>query len=348
MRNFSLTLSTLAFSAVPALAFDGPTDAPPVCVNNGPYVVEANNLPGTTITEVTLSSAGSFDPDGDPLSFFWFEECPSGAFPDPTAPNAVYQIDMAGKCSVTCVVELRVTGGNQTTKCVTTVTVQDTTPPVLTVPPDVGVIWGDDTSPAAVGQATATDNCDPNPIVTYSDVVTPSITKGLESTITRTWVATDYCGHVSTGVQTILVYSPNQALRPNFDFDIGSCPNQIHRVALHPASMTLLYSKKFVPTKVDWSTVKMQRRFPTTGAIALSGASFVNGQFGKVTATLPGQCNSATSDGKTDLKIVFDEAALVSGLGLDVDPPGAVVELAITGRLTDGEYFFLRDLVELP
>ncbi|MCC6409318.1 MAG: hypothetical protein IT453_19320 [Planctomycetes bacterium] len=344
MRNLAFTFTTLALGAVPALA---QTDAAPVCNNNGPYVVEANNLPGTTITEVTLTSAGSFDPDGDPLSFFWFEECPTGVFADPTAPDAVYQIDMAGKCSVTCVVELRVTGGNQISKCVTQVTVQDTTPPNLTVPPDVGVVWGDDTTPAATGTATATDNGDPAPVITYTDVVTPSSTKGLESTITRTWCATDFCGFSICGVQTILVYSPNQSALPNFDFDTGSCPNAIHRISLHPAALTVLNSKKFNPTKIDWSTVAIQRRVPTTGSFSLAGATFTNGQFGKVTATVAGQCNSASNDGKTDLRIIVDEAAIVTALGLDVDPSGSVVELAIRGRMTNGDYFFLRDLVEM-
>ncbi|MCK6446473.1 MAG: hypothetical protein L6Q99_08795 [Planctomycetes bacterium] len=348
MRTFALSLSALAFSAAPALAFDGPTDAAPVCQNNGPYVFEANNAPGTTTTDVQLSSAGSFDPDGDALTFFWFEECPRGVFFDPTAPDAVYTIDMAGQCSVTCVVELRVTGGNQTSKCVTTVTVQDTTPPNLTVPADVGVVWGDDTSPASTGTATATDNGDPAPVITYTDVVTPSSTKGLESTITRTWCATDYCGNQICGVQTILVYSPNQSALPNFDFDTGSCPNQIHRGALHQASLTILNSKKFNPTKIDWSTVELQRRVPTTGSLKLAGAAFTTGQFGKVTATASGLCNSASNDGKTDLRIAVDEAAIVAGLGLDADPAGSVVEVAIRGRLTTGEYFFLRDKVELP
>lgn len=353
MRTFFLTLSALTCSAVSALALDGgtpaaaPTDAPPVCVNNGPYLFEANNLPGTTTTEVQLTSAGSYDPDGDPLSFFWFEECPYGYFVDPTAPDPIFTIDMAAKCAVNCVVELRVTAGGQTTKCNTTVSVIDTTPPVLYPPESVGVVWGDDVTPVSTGMAIAIDNADPNPVIAFTDVVTPSAIRGLESIITRTWTVTDYCGNTANATATILVYSPTQSALPNFDFDVDNCPNAIHRVTLHPAALTLLNSKKFNPMKVDWTTVEIQRRVPTTGSCPLAAATFVTGDFGKVIAVTPGECNSPLIDGKNDLRIIVNESELVTDLGLDVDPFGSLVELAIRGRFTTGEYFFLRDVVEM-
>ncbi|MCK6446474.1 MAG: hypothetical protein L6Q99_08800 [Planctomycetes bacterium] len=354
MRKLILTLSAFACSTATAVALDGglptpaggPIDAPPVCVNNGPYVFEANFTPGSTTTDVQLTSAGSFDPDGDPLSFFWFEECPHGYFVDPTAADPIFTLDMAQKCTETCVIELRVTGGTQTSKCNTTITTIDTTPPVLHLPESVGVIWGDDATPLSTGLAIATDNCDPNPIVAFSDVVTPSLIRGLEATITRTWTATDYCGNTASAMVDILVYSPKQAALPNFDFDIDNCPNAIHRLLLHPAALTVLNSPKFNPAKIDWSTVEIQRRVPTTGSFQLGAATFALGQFGKLTATHPGECNSPLNDGKTDLHILVDEAALVYDLGLDADPFGTVVELAIRGRFTNGEYFFLRDVVE--
>lgn len=354
MRNLFLTLSALTCSAVPVFAFGdgtagailGPGDAPPVCKDNGPYVFEANNTPGTTTTDVQLTSAGSYDPDGDPMHFFWFEECAPGFFVDPTAADPTFTLDMAGQCSLTCKIELRISAGGQNAKCFSQVTVRDTLPPVLYVPESVGVIWGDDITPASTGLAIAVDNGDPNPVVTYSDVVTPSLIKGLERTITRTWVATDYCGNTATAKVDILVYSPKQSALPNFDYDIDNCPNAIHRVTLHMAALTLLNSPKFNPMKVDWSTVEIQRRVPTTGSAPLGGEIFATGQFGKVTAMFAGQCNSPLNDGKADLRILVDEALLVTELGLYDDPFGAVVELAIRGRFTNGEYFFLRDVIE--
>jgi len=87
---------------------------------------------------------------------------------------------------------------------VQTITVVDTTPPVLTAPPDVTIECDQSTDPSNTGQATATDNCDTTPVITYSDVETPASCLE-EKTITRTWMATDACGNSSSGVQTITV-----------------------------------------------------------------------------------------------------------------------------------------------
>ena len=77
----------------------------------------------------------------------------------------------------------------------------DQTPPTLTVPQDVDLGCNpQDTSPDTTGWAQASDNCDPNPQITYSDEVS---VQGCRVTITRTWVAKDACGNSSQGQQTI-------------------------------------------------------------------------------------------------------------------------------------------------
>jgi|GEM_PF-3568656 len=80
----------------------------------------------------------------------------------------------------------------------------DTTPPVLTVPPDAIVEAPGDTSPAATGTATATDADDPAPVVTFADASVPG-TGQLLATITRTWTATDAAGNSASADQAIAV-----------------------------------------------------------------------------------------------------------------------------------------------
>jgi len=95
--------------------------------------------------------------------------------------------------------------GNSST-CAQVITVDDSTPPVITLcPPNITIECTASTDPANTGNATATDNCDPAPAVTYNDVTTASMTCPQEYTINRTWTATDACGNSSTCGQTIVV-----------------------------------------------------------------------------------------------------------------------------------------------
>ncbi len=88
--------------------------------------------------------------------------------------------------------------------CDQVITVVDTIAPVLTVPPDVTVECDADSSPVATGSATAADNCDGAPIVTFSDNVTPGMCEH-ELLIARTWTATDACGNAASVDQMISV-----------------------------------------------------------------------------------------------------------------------------------------------
>jgi hypothetical protein len=88
--------------------------------------------------------------------------------------------------------------GNSTT-CSQVITVDDSTPPTITDCPDnITIECDESTLPGNTGMATATDNCDGMPTVTYSDVTAASQTCVQEYTITRTWLATDDCGNRTT------------------------------------------------------------------------------------------------------------------------------------------------------
>jgi hypothetical protein len=94
--------------------------------------------------------------------------------------------------------------GNST-NALQTITVRDTTPPSLIIPPDQVLQVPADTSTNNTGVATAQDGCG-SVIVSYSDVVS-NISAEL-TVISRTWTATDQCGNSTNGVQTITVNNP--------------------------------------------------------------------------------------------------------------------------------------------
>ncbi|MBN2505827.1 MAG: HYR domain-containing protein [Verrucomicrobia bacterium] len=89
-------------------------------------------------------------------------------------------------------------------ECTQTVSSADTQPPVVAGPADVTVECTESVAPAATGTATASDNCDPQPTVTWSDTETPGACPQ-ERVITRTWTATDACGNAASVDQTITV-----------------------------------------------------------------------------------------------------------------------------------------------
>ena len=81
------------------------------------------------------------------------------------------------------------------------ITVNDTIPPVISCPPDT-IFECDNVGDA--GEATATDNCTADPVVTSVDNVIPGTGEGCY-TVERTWTATDACGNSSDCMQTITV-----------------------------------------------------------------------------------------------------------------------------------------------
>lgn len=104
-----------------------------------------------------------------------------------------------------------------TADCTQTITVVDDRPPDITCPPDVAVNADAGGCQAGLdpGTATATDNCDPAPLVEYKRSDRASWNEGRldpypAGTTTITWRATDACGNVRECVQTIDVAAVNE------------------------------------------------------------------------------------------------------------------------------------------
>ena len=89
---------------------------------------------------------------------------------------------------------------NNSVVCEQIITVNDTTPPEMICPPDDFLVGCTPGAPCDIsGEPTVTDNCDPSPIVEFSDDVVGDCPRR----VTRTWTATDACGNQSTCVQTL-------------------------------------------------------------------------------------------------------------------------------------------------
>ncbi|MFN4081829.1 MAG: HYR domain-containing protein, partial [Saprospiraceae bacterium] len=96
--------------------------------------------------------------------------------------------------------------GNTAT-CTQVITIEDTTDPVMTCPPDVTIECDESLDPtmnASLGVATVTDNCDEAPASNYADVTQPGATPCL-TVIQRNWIAADDCNNAAACSQTITI-----------------------------------------------------------------------------------------------------------------------------------------------
>lgn len=106
------------------------SNRPPVCDAGGPYAADCPRA------DVRLDGTGSFDPDGDPVTFAWTSDCP-GTIDD--ADRAVATLRLDGDCVVSCTAALAVSDPSTTVACSTPVTAADTTPPEI-VSSDLGAL----------------------------------------------------------------------------------------------------------------------------------------------------------------------------------------------------------------
>jgi len=91
--------------------------------------------------------------------------------------------------------------GNQSS-CVQTIRLKDTTPPVITCPPNITLECTVSPLTANTGLATASDTCSAVTNISFVDTFSTTNCTG-KGTILRTWTAADACGNTSSCVQTI-------------------------------------------------------------------------------------------------------------------------------------------------
>ena len=113
--------------------------------------------------------------------------------------------------------------GNESS-AIQTITIADTTNPSITAPAEATVECSADASSSSTGSATGIDNCDDDVDVSESDSVAAGSCPQ-ESTITRTWKATDDCGNFAEADQVINVVdttAPVMTLPPDTTIEFCS------------------------------------------------------------------------------------------------------------------------------
>ncbi len=145
---------------------------------------------------------------------------------DPNPTITIEETTIVGPCDQSySIIRTWVASDNcgNTSSASQTLNVSDNTAPVLNnVPEDVTTSCGNIPLP---GNITASDNCDPNPTISFDD----SFSGGgcfSEFSITRIWTATDDCGNVSTASQVVTVVDMEDPVLTNVPADVSvECDN---------------------------------------------------------------------------------------------------------------------------
>ena len=173
------------------------TNQPPIANAGGPYVAEATSPAGAS---VTLDGSLSSDPDGDALSYTW-----SGPFGTLSGARVTATLPL-GTSTVMLTVD---DGHGNTAQASTSVSVVDTTPPVLTVPGNITVRASSASGAVVTYTASAYDTVSGTLPVTCSPPSGSTFPIGV-STVSCT--AVDQAGNASSGSFSVTVSQATQTI----------------------------------------------------------------------------------------------------------------------------------------
>lgn len=348
MRRTALRLATLIATPLAALGAPPTGGSPPIAIPGGPYIAECQGGPSQSIT---VDGSASFDPDGTPLSYYWFDECESGHFENTHSAVATFVIDGKGECGYECThLELRVTSGGVTTRERFSVSIQDTARPELTIPQNQVAVWGASCTPADMGLATVYDHCGGTPFVTWVDSFVPGEScSGIEEIIERRWSAADACGNFAEATQRIYLLSPSGGCfgtpPTNLEIDPKVCVNTLDKTKLQGLfRVNLLGRGAFHVADVDPLSVRLFRLdLPAQRISPLLPRKVPIGDWIKASAFTFAACSPLGKDTQLDTSFVFQRHNLIQTLGLAAVAPGTHLVLVLAGRTKSGVVFWAGD-----
>lgn len=302
------------------------------CDAGGPYSV--NLAPGSVTVQLNgLDSTGA-------QSYFWSTTSPGAYFNDATSATPTLVIPVTNDCSFNVEVCLLVKRPGSQKTCCTTVKVRDREKPVITCPDLAKIISGDSISPAELGYATATDNCDSNVSISYCDNIVQPDCKAdrFAYVIERTWKAVDDNCNVAKCVQIIDVVR----MSVNLDVLPGTCPNLYNRNSCNLLPVAIVGTPAFNVTKIQWNSVRFWGYQCTGGPVAPECLNFADAATPFANG-LDCFCTSAGSDGKLDLVARFRRSTINHSFDMWDKPAGTTIPVVVTGKTCDGIYFIGQD-----
>lgn len=241
-----------------------PPNSAPISDAGGDYVFACDAAQGP----ITLSAAGSQDPDGDLLTYRWKTECPGVAFTNPTGVTTQLRFKTTPEYGFSCRVLLSVSDGvNPPVYSDAMVMMADTSPPVLSAPALVHVTLGSATNPSVIG-APEIQDCDPHVHLSYRDSKPKPLYDAdggeVGQAFSRLWVAQDGGENRATFKQTIVMTSLVFAL----DVQPGVCPNTHDPYSGEGLIVALAGQPGFDLGSIDVSSIRLSRTDGVGAAVA--------------------------------------------------------------------------------
>ena len=253
-----------------------------------------NDAPGSFpigITRVTWTATDSADNTATATQFVWVRDTtpptitpPADVTAEATGalttvdigtptvtdadPNPTITHDAPGSFPIgtTTVTWTATDSGGRAATATQTVTVRDTTPPVVTPPPDITAEATGALTTLDVGAATATDNLDQNPTVTHD---APGSFPPGETAVT--WTATDSSDNKATATQTVTVqYTYSEGLWYDHTREAGNQTDTVTLQAHRSGDFFSLRCLFFGQNASVWhnqSTVYYEAEHSTTGTV---------------------------------------------------------------------------------